>query len=416
MEPDSPKARSSRATAAEPAYMGEGVRVPDEARTERLFDTPTRDVARRRLPTDIESSFRPNDSQGTGFEALYPPPLDMMSDLTLEELKLEAETHDQWIMLNVQDPKVLKSLELNADLWADSLIKSVIQGSFQFAQRSLPSIDAVQLQSSYNLLLLPAIIIIDPNTGQKMHEWTGLPDKETFMESLIPFMDTPPSSPASAALVNSAVKRSSFQNATPKPTGSKGIAGVSVEDEALHEAIAASLVHGTGNVPLASPELVSEGGCAHRSSPACGDNAHAEEQPSVPAKVSTEQDKSCTVSANASAPGASAEEEEAMNAAPMDGKTIQEQAQVRLNRRSGLSELQCRVALQLPNTRLIHSFSPDDTLQSVYDLVIVSLPEDEAAMPFRLIGAGKESSALSKMSSTVEDAGLQGALVRLVWE
>lgn len=114
-------------------------------------------------------------------------------------LKQEAEEKDKWMMLNVQDPQNFQSLQLNADLWADQLVKSVVADSFQFAQRILPSEDAKQVQQSYHLAVLPAIIIVDPNTGQKMHEWLGLPDKERFMEALIPFMDIPPSSPKAGA-------------------------------------------------------------------------------------------------------------------------------------------------------------------------------------------------------------------------
>lgn len=114
-------------------------------------------------------------------------------------LKQEAEEKDKWLMVNVQDPQNFQSLQLNADLWGDQLVKSVVQDSFQFAQRLLPSADAVQVQQSYHLHVLPAIIILDPNTGQKMHEWLGLPDKERFMEALIPFMDIPPSSAKAGA-------------------------------------------------------------------------------------------------------------------------------------------------------------------------------------------------------------------------
>jgi UBX domain-containing protein 7 len=114
-------------------------------------------------------------------------------------LKLEAEQKDQWLIINVQDIGNFQSLQLNADIWSDSMMRELIKGNFQFAQRTLPSHDAVQLKDSYHLYVLPAILILDPNTGQKMHEWRGLPDKERFMEELLPYLDTPPSDPKAGA-------------------------------------------------------------------------------------------------------------------------------------------------------------------------------------------------------------------------
>ena len=41
------------------------------------------------------------------------------------------------------------------------------------------------LQDAYDLHVLPAIIIVDPNTGQKMHERTGNVTVERFLEEII---------------------------------------------------------------------------------------------------------------------------------------------------------------------------------------------------------------------------------------
>ena len=67
---------------------------------------------------------------------------------------MEAERLDQWIIVNVQDTSVFQSLQLNADLWHDALLQDLIRGNFQFAQRTLPSEDALQLQSGYHLSLI----------------------------------------------------------------------------------------------------------------------------------------------------------------------------------------------------------------------------------------------------------------------
>jgi UBX domain-containing protein 7 len=81
-----------------------------------------------------------------------------------------------------------------------------VRGSFQFAQRTLPSEDAERLKEMYHLHVMPAVLIIDPNTGQKMHEWRGAIDKDRFMEDLMPYMETPPSDPAAGAMLHSMLK------------------------------------------------------------------------------------------------------------------------------------------------------------------------------------------------------------------
>ena len=115
------------------------------------------------------------------------------------------------------------------------------------------------MQEQYDLRVLPAIIIVDPNTGQKMHEWRGRIDADRFMEDVVPFLDISPADPKAGTLVSASVKQLAFQNrhAAPVDVGAAGVAGVSAEDEALNQVIAASLedpaavaaVH--GGMPLA---------------------------------------------------------------------------------------------------------------------------------------------------------------------
>lgn len=51
------------------------------------------------------------------------------------------------------------------------------------------------MQEGYDLNVLPAIIIVDPNTGQKMHERSGNVNVERFLEELGPFLGMEPSDP-----------------------------------------------------------------------------------------------------------------------------------------------------------------------------------------------------------------------------
>lgn len=83
-------------------------------------------------------------------------------------------------------------------------------------------------QEQYDLRVLPAVIIVDPNTGQKMHEWRGRLDADRFMEDVVPFLDIPPSDPKAGTLVSASVRQLAFQNrnAISADVGAAGVVGV----------------------------------------------------------------------------------------------------------------------------------------------------------------------------------------------
>lgn len=101
--------------------------------------------------------------------------------------------------------------------------------------------------------------------------------------------------------------------------------------------------------------------------------------------------------------------------AGMTGAQAQQLAQARLDDRRISSEARCRVALQLPERRVVHNFAAEDSVQAVYDVVTVSLPEARAAEPFRLVVAGPQGQGLTNLEETVGGAQLQGGMLRLQW-
>jgi hypothetical protein len=86
------------------------------------------------------------------------------------------------------------------------------------------------MQEQYDLRVLPAVIIVDPNTGQKMHEWRGRIDADRFMEDVVPFLDISPSDPKAGSLVSANVKQLAFQNRHQAPVdmGAAGVAGTAL--------------------------------------------------------------------------------------------------------------------------------------------------------------------------------------------
>ena len=89
-------------------------------------------------------------------------------------------------------------------------------------------------------------------------------------------------------------------------------------------------------------------------------------------------------------------------------------ARARLDARV-LPEATCRVALQLPDKRLVEKFAPEDTIQSLYDVVRVALPGEKAGTQFQLVAASHDAGKLDDMTQTVAAAGLSGAMLRLAW-
>jgi len=99
-------------------------------------------------------------------------------------------------LVNIQSRDEFASHQLNADLWGHSTIKDVVRGNFRFAQRTLPHHEAASMVATYDLRQLPAVIILDPHTAQKMIQWSGLIQPERFLEDILPFLDVAPSDPA----------------------------------------------------------------------------------------------------------------------------------------------------------------------------------------------------------------------------
>jgi hypothetical protein len=91
-----------------------------------------------------------------------------------------------------------------------------------------------------------------------------------------------------------------------------------------------------------------------------------------------------------------------------------EEAQARLDARPQRVE-SCRVALQLPDKRIVHSFAEQDTVQSVYDVATTSLPDGKATSAFQLVVNSTAGQPLTDMNATVAEAALPGSLLRLAW-
>eukprot|EP00892_Ulva_mutabilis_P012404 jgi/Ulvmu1/9536/UM053_0025.1 len=433
---------------AQPAVDEFGVRVPDSVVTERLVAGLMQPRARPsgrsggqmlHLPFS-EPPQNAGARTGPGLNSVYPPPTAIMSDLSLEELKHTAEHDNKWLLFNVQDPTIFASLQLNADLWSDSLVQEVVKRSFVFAQRILPDQDARELQEGYDLHVLPAIIVVDPNTGQKMHERRGNVTVERFLEELSPFLDMDPSDPNAGSLVSAVVKQQAFQsrnNAAPD-IGAQGIVGVSAEDESLHEAIAASLGGGEGAPAPAGPS-----GAALPTPAAAALGGIDDDEAAIAAAIAASLNEDAARAAQGGAglsgaavsgggggatvidddtdvvevDGSAADKAAAMEDVPMSGPERKAVASDRLPPEPP-AEGSARIALQLPSGRVIRRFTPESPVSTIFDFALTQLGDDEATNDFDLVAIGVADGLASRQSDTIEAAGLAsggGMLLRLRW-
>ena len=84
---EAPAIDASAGPSAAPTLDEDGVRNPDAVRTERLFDSPGGrfGVPRRSVRAPVDVGAELSDSQDAGLDAIYKPPRELMSDLSLAE-------------------------------------------------------------------------------------------------------------------------------------------------------------------------------------------------------------------------------------------------------------------------------------------------------------------------------------------
>lgn len=134
------------------------------------------------------TSNGPRDNLAT----LYRPPFALMYQGTFDKAKVEASLMDKWLLVNVQSTEEFSSHMLNRDTWANEAVGQTIRTNFIFWQVYNDSSEGKKICTYYNLVSIPAILIIDPVTGQKMRAWSGMVQPDRLLEDLFPFMEKGP--------------------------------------------------------------------------------------------------------------------------------------------------------------------------------------------------------------------------------
>jgi hypothetical protein len=164
--------------------------------------------------TDWEEhgAYNDEDYDNTGYgedeevEAYYPPPYELRYVGYFHGAKVHAAREDRFLLVNLQTCSgagELPSQMQNRDLWADETVRGVIQDSFVFSLEkggmsrgsySLPD-ECEKVAAFYRLEedQLPALLVIDPITGQLLAKWSGAMMPDEFMLFVDEYIRSKPS-------------------------------------------------------------------------------------------------------------------------------------------------------------------------------------------------------------------------------
>lgn len=195
----------------------------------------------------------PPGGHQTGLSAMYRPPFDIMFIGTFEEAKSEGINKGHWLLVNIQSSTEFASYTINRDVWGNEMMKDTVRNYFVFWQAYGDQEDGQKVCTYYKLHTLPAVLVIDPQTGQKMRSWEGALNSSAFLEDLLPYMDAGP-------LEGRQPTRPPLKKSREVEQRVSADAGKSslVEDDDLQRALAASMAPPDAHSPLELPAATEE--------------------------------------------------------------------------------------------------------------------------------------------------------------
>ncbi|KAL5213994.1 hypothetical protein ABZP36_003146 [Zizania latifolia] len=292
--------------------------------------------------------------------SLYRPPFALMFNGPFDKAKLEASSLDKWLLINLQSTEEFSSHMLNRDTWANEAVAQTIRSNFIFWQVYHDTSEGRKVCTYYNLVFVPAILLIDPITGQKICGWNGMVHPDRLLEDLMPYLDKGPKEHHAAQpqkrprKVNQEI---SVGKQVPVP--------VEDEDEELARAVAASL-EDSGGVGGAE---ASDG----KTEPA------VEDEPNLSVKL---------------------------NYPPL------------LEEPKGSRELLCRVAIRLPDGRRIQrNFLHTDPIKLLWSFCYSQVENGEKrAFHFVQPIPGASKNLEYECDKTFKEAGLANSMINLLWD
>lgn len=309
--------------------------------------------------TDQGAASTTNGSRDN-LASLYRPPFALMYQGTFDKAKVEASVMDKWLLVNLQSTEEFSSHMLNRDTWANEAVAQTIRTNFIFWQVYNDSSEGKKVCTYYNLVSIPAILVIDPVTGQKMRAWSGMVQPDSLLEDLLPYMERGPMEHHVAHPLKR--RREVSQDATLHTADNK----TTEEDEEVALALAASME---------------------------GIKAPIIESPAKDEETKTVKE-----------PKTSSNERPTYPTLPEEPK--------------GSRETLCRVGIRLPDGRRVQrNFLRTDPIKLLWSFCCPLL-EDAKTRPFHFTQAipGAQKSLDYSSNQTFEEAGLPNSMVSMAWD
>ncbi|KAJ0897843.1 putative UBX domain, Ubiquitin-like domain superfamily, Thioredoxin-like superfamily [Helianthus annuus] len=182
---------------------GSGIRAPLPVKRDILYDTPMyyrpshealhyEKLKRLEVWGKEQASTSASETSKDNLASLYCPPFALMYHGPFEKAKDAANEQDRWLLVNVQSTREFSSHMLNRDTWGNEAVAQTITSNFIFWQVCDDTEEGCKIMSYYKLDSVPATLVIDPITGQKMRLWRGMIQPESFLEDVVQYMDSSP--------------------------------------------------------------------------------------------------------------------------------------------------------------------------------------------------------------------------------
>ncbi|KAH0463150.1 hypothetical protein IEQ34_007732 [Dendrobium chrysotoxum] len=125
----------------------------------------------------------------TNLSMLHGRPNYLMFHGHFHEAKVESSHLDRWLLVNVQ---TREQYMLNRETWSNATVQELLRSHFLFWKINDKDTEGQKICYFYKLKTLPAILVVDPITGEKMYACQGMKQPEDLLEDLMRFSDRSP--------------------------------------------------------------------------------------------------------------------------------------------------------------------------------------------------------------------------------
>lgn len=174
---------------------------------------------------------------------LFRPPVELISNMDLEDARDVARDQEKWVMVNVQDDGIFMSQVLNRDIWRAPEVQQCVKEHFIFLQMGrmgkagrdyirlyMPNVNA-GIDDQF-----PHIAIIDPRTGEQVKVWKEMPKiPMEFVHTVIEFLDR--------YSLHEDAKNPVQRSAKPKPVNVEAMTEEEMLELAMQQSLDAGAVH-----------------------------------------------------------------------------------------------------------------------------------------------------------------------------